>query len=216
MGSQREQFEDRESAAASLAAEISKREQLLEIDLVLAIPRGGLPLGRVIADALDAELDVIVAKKIGAPNNPEYAIGAVSSNGSVWRNEEAFRLYPDIDEAYFEDERSQKAAAARETERVYRRDRNAPELDGKSVLVVDDGVATGSTLLACLASLEQSGVETVWVAIPVGPPDTIAELEQVADGVICLRTPSTFQGVGQFYRDFSQVSDSEAIEYLKP
>lgn len=205
-------FADRTEAGAQLGKRL--REQAVDADVVLAIPRGGLPLGRAVADALEAPLDIAVAQKIGAPGNPEYAIGAVASDGSVWRNEQAFRI-TDAEEAYFEQKREEKAEAARAKAERYRGDRPAPNLAGKTVVLVDDGVATGSTARACLHLVRAADAERVVLAIPVGPPDTIEELRDLADDVVVLQEPTAFRGVGQFYRQFDQVSDEQAMRYLE-
>ncbi|AOW80891.1 phosphoribosyltransferase [Halodesulfurarchaeum formicicum] len=204
-------FRDRADAGEQLGEAL--RERGIEADLVLAIPRGGLPLGRAVADALDAPLDIAVASKIGAPGNPEYAIGAVASDGTVWRNESAIRG-TSADEAYFERERQTEMAVAREKAETYRAGRAEPELAGKVVVLVDDGVATGSTIRACLAMLDESDADRIILAVPVGPPDTIRELRSVADEVVCLQEPTSFMGVGQFYERFDQVTDEEAMAYL--
>jgi len=206
-------FTDRTDAGEQLGAALRERE--FDVDIVLAIPRGGLPLGRAVADALDVPLDIVVASKIGAADNPEYAIGAVASDGSVWRNEQAFRVTR-ADEDYFERERETEAANARRKADRYRDGREAPDLTGKTVAVVDDGVATGSTARACLRMLDATDADRVVLAVPVGPPDTIHDLEEMADEVVCLVTPSDFRGVGQFYDRFAQVSDEEAMAYLEP
>lgn len=203
-------FRNRKDAGDKLAAELVDRG--VEADVVLAIPRGGLPLGRAVADALDAPLDVVVAKKIGAPGNPEYAIGAVASDGSVWRNEDAFTR-TGADDEYFERKTQAEAENARQKADRYRGNKPDLDLSGKTVVVVDDGVATGSTMRACLGKLRGEDVERLVVAVPVGPPSTINELE--ADEVVCLETPRSFRGVGQFYDRFDQVSDEEAIAYLQ-
>ncbi|KTG13373.1 phosphoribosyltransferase [Haloferax profundi] len=204
-------FADRTEAGEMLAVELERRD--VDADIVLAVPRGGLPLGRAVADALGVPLDVVVAKKIGAPGNPEYAIGAVASDGSVWRNEEGVGWFGSDDD-YFERKREEEAENARTKAARYRGEREPPELAGKTVVVVDDGVATGSTIRACLRHVRNAGAGHIVVAIPVGPPDTIHELEELADEVVCLKTPSNFMAVGQFYRNFDQVSDKEAIAYL--
>jgi putative phosphoribosyl transferase len=205
-------FKDRTEAGKQLGEALRERE--IDVDIVLAIPRGGLPLGRAVADALDVPLDIVVASKIGAPGNPEYAIGAVARDGSVWRNEAAFRG-TGADEEYFEQEREREAENARQKADRYRDERSEPDLTGKTVAVVDDGVATGSTVRACLQMLRETDTERTVLAVPVGPPDTIHELQELADEVVCLETPSTFTGVGQFYEDFDQVSDEEAMAYLE-
>lgn len=204
-------FTDRTSAGEQLGEEL--RKQGIDADIVLAIPRGGLPLGRAVADVLSIPLDIVVASKIGAPGNPEYAIGAVASDGSVWRNEEAIQL-TGADETYFEQERRREAANAREKAERYRDGRSSPDLTGKTVAVVDDGVATGSTAKACLKYLDTTEAARIVLAVPVGPPETITELATLADDVICLITPRRFMGVGQFYDRFEQVTDEEAMAYL--
>jgi predicted phosphoribosyltransferase len=205
-------FKHRTEAGERLGEALRERD--IDVDIVLAIPRGGLPLGRAVADALDVPLDIVVASKIGAPGNPEYAIGAVASDGSVWRNEEAFRGVG-ADEAYFEQQRRTEAENARQKADRYRGERSEPDLTGKTIAVVDDGVATGSTVRASLKMLDKTDAERVVVAVPVGPPETIRELETMADEVVCLKTPEGFRGVGQFYDRFDQVSDEEAMAYLE-
>jgi len=144
-------------------------------------------------------------------SNPELAIGAVASDGSVWRNDEAFRA-TGADEEYFEREREREARNARRKAERYRGERS--DLTGKTVAVVDDGVATGSTIRACLRMLRKTDAERIVLAVPVGPPDTVHELQELADEVVCLETPSSFMEVGQFYERFDQVPDEEAMAYL--
>ncbi|WP_254841058.1 phosphoribosyltransferase [Natronomonas marina] len=205
-------FRDRTEAGERLGEALRERD--VAVDLVLAVPRGGLPVGRAVADAVGAPLDVVVASKIGAPGNPELAIGAVASDGSVWRNEAALRG-TGAGEEYFERERELEVDNARRKADRYRGDRPELDLAGKTVVVVDDGVATGSTLRACLRMLAESDADRVVVAVPVGPPDTIAELRETVDEVVCLETPGSFMGVGQFYERFDQVSDEAAMAYLE-
>ena len=205
-------FKDRTEAGKRLAEALGERG--IEADIVLAIPRGGLPLGQAVADTLDIPLDVVVAKKIGAPDNSEYAMGAVASDGSVWRNEEAFTITGG-DEVYFEQKREEEAENARRKAERYRGGRPEPDLTNKVVIVVDDGVATGSTTRACLQQLRESEADRVVLGVPVGPPETIHDLQQIADEVVCLETPSFFMGVGQFHERFEQVSDDEAMKYLR-
>ena len=205
-------FTDRTDAGERLGSEL--RERGIDADIALAIPRGGLPLGRAVADSLDVPLDIVVAKKIGAPGNPEYAVGAVASDGSVWRNERAIDGTR-TDEEYFQDQRETEAANARQKADRYRGGRSKPDLTDKTVVVVDDGVATGSTARACLERVKNSDAERIVLAVPVGPPDTIDELEETVDEVVCLEIPAGFRGVGQFYENFGQVSDEEAMAYLE-
>jgi len=204
-------FIDRTDAGRTLA---DRLEQLgVEADVVLAIPRGGLPLGRAVADRLDAPLDVVAARKVGAPGNAEYAIAAVASDGSVWRNESAIADLG-VGESYVTAGIEREREAAREKVERYRGDRPSLELAGKRVVLVDDGVATGSTAIACLRQLAAADPERVVLGVPVGPPDTIERLEREADEVVCLETPASFGAVGRFYRQFDQVSDEAAMAYL--
>lgn len=204
-------FGNRTDAGEQLAAALQDRD--IDPDVVLAIPRGGLPLGRAVADAFGVPLDVVVAKKIGAPDNPEYAIGAVATDGSVWRNEEALGSGV-ADEAYFERQREEVAQSARRKAKRYRGDRPAPDLTDKTAILVDDGVATGSTAMACLKRIHNADAARVVLAVPVGPPESIEELRDIADDVVCLETPRSFRSVGQFYERFEQVPDEEAMTYL--
>lgn len=207
-----ERFEDRTDAARRLASAL--QAEAVDADIVLAIPRGGLPLGRVVADSLGVPLDIVVASKISAPHNPEFAIGAVASDGSAWLDRETIdRL--GVDQAYVEAEREREAERARDKAERYRRGREAPDLAGRTVVVVDDGVATGSTAIAALRLVREQGADRVVLAVPVGPPDTIMALEGEADDVICVETPSSFGAVGQFYDRFDQVTDEEAKAYLR-
>lgn len=204
-------FEDRTDAGERLAEELERRD--VEADVVLGIPRGALPVARPVADALDADLSVVVARKMGAPGNPELAIGAVASDGSVWRNDALVdRL--DVSESYLERQRETEAENAREKAERYREGEGLPDLRGERVVVVDDGVATGATATACLRQVRDAGADRVILAVPVGSPESVRDLETEADEVIALRTPADFRAVGQYYREFGQVTDEEAMEYL--
>jgi predicted phosphoribosyltransferase len=203
-------FDNRTDAGEQLATELERRG--VEADVVLGIPRGALPVARPVADALGARLDVVVAQKMGAPGNPELAIGAAASDGSVWLNDDLVdRL--GVSEEYVEREAEAEAANAREKVERYRGDETL-DLTGKRVVVVDDGVATGATARACLRGVRDAGASRVVLAVPVGSPDSIDQLEAEADEVVALQTPWSFRAVGQYYRDFGQVSDEEAVAYL--
>jgi predicted phosphoribosyltransferase len=204
-------FENRTSAGERLADELERRGTAA--DVVLAIPRGGLPVGRPVADRLGAPLDVVVAKKLGLPGNPEFAIGAAASDGSVWLDEDTIERF-DVPESYVESERERAAETAREKRERYRGDRPELDLSGKRVVLVDDGIATGATARACLRYLRASGAGHVVLAVPVGPPGSLSDLESEADAVVAVETPAHFGAVGQFYRDFGQVADEEAMAYL--
>jgi putative phosphoribosyl transferase len=203
-------FRDRTAAGERLADALE--EQGVTADIVLAIPRGGLPLGRAVADRLGAPLDVVVASKIGAPNNEEYAIGAVAEDGAAWLNDGALdRL--NVSDAYLAREREREREVAAGKAATYR-DGDRPDLTGKRVVVVDDGVATGATMRACLQLVREEAPESLVVAVPVGPPDTLDELAALADEVVAVERPRNFRAVGAHYRNFAQVSDEEAMSYL--
>lgn len=204
-------FDDRTDAGERLASLLLERE--VEADIVLAIPRGGLPVGRAVADALSVPLDVVVARKMGAPGNPELAVGAVASDGTVWLNEDLIdRL--DVDDAYLGEQRERERAAAEDKLTRYRADRGPLDLDAKDVLIVDDGVATGATTTACVRQVRAAGADRVLLAVPVGPPDALSALREETDAVYAVETPASFGAVGRFYRRFDQVTDEEAMAYL--
>lgn len=204
-------FEDRLDAGDQLAEAVAARA--IDADIVLAIPRGGLPVARAVADRLVVPLDIVAAKKMGLPGNPEFAIGAAAADGSVWVNDAAIERHG-IDEAYVESERQRAAATAQEKLARYRGDRPAPDLRGETVVIVDDGVATGATARACLRQVRNAGAERVVLAVPVGSPRSLRDLAAEADEVVAVEQPAGFSAVGAHYRDFSQVSDEDARTYL--
>jgi len=204
-------FENRRAAGRRLGEALRERD--IAADIVLAIPRGGLPVARPVADALDAPLDIAVAKKIGAPSNPEFAIGAVAADGSVWLNTDVIE-HREIPRDYVASTRAEMADAARQKAQRYRDSESSPALAGKRVCLVDDGVATGATVRACIEQIRQADPERLVLAVPVGSPSAISELEALVDEVVCLEMPSDFRAVGQYYEQFEQVSDAEAMSYL--
>ena len=182
--------------------------------IVLAVPRGGVIVGYEVAKALGIPLDVIVTKKIGAPDNPELAIGAVAEDGTFILDEDlARRLF--VPEEYISEEVERMRQEIQRRLVRYRGNVPYPSLKNREVIVVDDGVATGSTLKAALRLVRSKGAKTVTVAVPVGPSNTIKELEKLADRVVCLLTPEPFYAIGQFYVDFAQTSDEEVTSLLK-
>jgi predicted phosphoribosyltransferase len=204
-------FENRLAAGERLGERLAERD--FGADVVLGIPRGGLPVARPVADALGVPLDVVVASKIGAPGNPELALGAVAADGSAWLNDTLIdRL--GVDEGYVDREREREATAASEKEARYRDADVIPDFEGSAVILVDDGLATGATAVACLRQLQEAGAERVVFAAPVGSQSALSRTERDADEVVCLDTPANFGAVGQFYRSFDQVPDEEALRYL--
>ena len=208
---------DRADAGTALAAALKKKmdENLLSgRPLVLAIPRGGVPLGRDVAAALDAELDLVVPRKLGAEGNPEYAIGAVMHDGTLYLNPEALRITGASPE-YIEEEKSREIKEAGRRLEAYRDGRREPVLSGRVVIVVDDGIATGATMIAALRWVRSRGARVVVAAAPVAPPDTVEELRREADIVVCPLTPEPFYAIGAFYENFAQVSDEEVEGILQ-
>lgn len=200
-------FDDRAEAGRHLAVALagSVRPGVL----VLGVPRGGVVVAAEVARAYDLELDVIVVRKIGAPGNPEYAVGAVDEDGHIIGG------HAGVDREYLE-----RAGEAGRTEiarrlAVYRGERPAPRIDGRDVVVVDDGVATGLTLEAALESLRRRGADRITVAVPVAAPEAAGCITAVADEFVALEIPHGFSAVGQFYRDFGQTSDAEVVALLE-
>jgi putative phosphoribosyl transferase len=205
-------FADRVNAGKSL---VSALRDLVDKDaIVLAIPRGGVVVGFEVAKALGLPLDVIIPRKIGAPGQPELAIGAVTEDGTVLLDESLVERLQVSDYYIKEESEAQKVEIQRRL-KLYRGYVPYPSLANRDVILVDDGIATGSTMKAALASVRKRGAKTVVVAIPVGPLSTITELEQEADRVVCLHTPESFYAIGQFYRDFAQTSDEEVTRLLQ-
>lgn len=204
-------FKNRTDAGQQLADVLGDHN--VEADIVVAIPRGGLPVGRVVADSLRVPLDIVAARKLGAPQNPELAVGAVAADGTVWLNESMIAELG-VEDGYVEEQiEAQRKAAIEKIER-YRGYRSPLDFEGKTVIIVDDGVATGATTIACIRQIKNAGADRVILAVPVAPSDTVEQLRSEADEVICVETPSDFGAVGQFYESFEQVSDKQAIGYL--
>lgn len=204
-------FQNRHDAGQQLADLVAER--VPDADLVLGIPRGGLPVARPVAERLNVPLDIVVAKKMGMPGNPELAIGAAASDGSAWVDDDVVERY-DIEPEYIETERKRAAETAREKIETYRDGRPEPEMAGETVVIVDDGVATGATARACLRQVTDTDAERVVLAVPVGPPESLADLASEADEVVAVGEPERFGAVGAHYREFGQVSDEEAADYL--
>ena len=195
-----------------LAERLSDRYAGRDDVVVLALPRGGVPVGYEIARELDAQLDVLVVRKLGFPQQPELAMGAIASGGvRVLHDEVASLVDPGTVERVAERERQE----LERRERAFRGDRPAIDVRGKSVILVDDGVATGSTMRAAIRALRQRGVERIVVAVPTAPPQTIEALEDEVDEIVCLMTPEPFLAIGRWYDDFSQLSDDEVKSLLE-
>jgi putative phosphoribosyl transferase len=208
-------FTDRRDAGRQLAEKLKHYEKRKEV-LILALPRGGVLPGFEIARAIGAPLDVLIVRKIGFPYQEELAIGAVSETGAVVLNQ---RIISDggVTNKYIEDEISAQKKEIDRRIRLYRGDRRLTfeEVEGQTIILVDDGVATGATMKAAIATLKEEKAKRLIVAVPVSPVETADELRAMADEFVCLHTPSDFMAVGNYYRDFTQVSDEEVAEILK-
>jgi putative phosphoribosyl transferase len=205
-------FADRVDAGRRL---VSALRGLVEKEaIVLAIPRGGVIVGYEVAKGLELPLDVIIPRKIGAPSNPELAIGAMTEDGTVLLDERLIEQLQ-VSDYYIKKETAAQKLEIQRRLKLYRGDLPYPSLANRDVIIVDDGIATGSTMKAALASVRKRGAKTVVVAIPVGPPSTITELKREADRVVCLHAPESFYAIGQFYGDFTQTLDEEVTRLLK-
>jgi putative phosphoribosyl transferase len=204
-------YRDRVDAALRLAAVLQERP--LRSPLVLAIPRGGLVLGAVLAQKLNAELDVVLSRKLRAPNNPEVAIGAVAETGQVTLNcygEENHKEW----EKHIAQETEDQLQLIAHRKRFFREVRPHACVHGRSVIVTDDGIATGSTMLAALQVIRSQEPYEVLVAVPVAAPDRLKEVGAYCDEVVCPHAPEHFWAIGSFYLDFRQVSDEEVLLLL--
>jgi putative phosphoribosyl transferase len=180
--------------------------------VVLALPRGGVPVGLEVARALGAPLDVVVVRKLGAPGHPEFAVGAIAP-GAVYVDRSIVRQLG-VPPAYLEEVTAAEARELARRELAYRGGRPPLDVGGRVVILVDDGLATGATIRAALASLRQRGPARVVLAAPVGAPETIARLREVADEIVCLETPPDFRAVSLAYDNFDPTSDAEVMRCL--
>jgi predicted phosphoribosyltransferase len=205
-------FRNREEAARLLALKLKGRR--LREPLVLAIPRGGVVTGAVLADELGADLDVVLSRKLRAPEQLEFALGALSEDGRVYLNPDAEMILDLLAGYLAQEQRLQAAEIARRAARI-RAVRPREPIAGRSVIVTDDGIATGSTMIAALQTVRAQKPRELIVAVPVAPPDRLAEVRQWCDDVVCLMSPPEFRAVGQFYLDFAPVEDGEVLDLLR-
>lgn len=204
-------FRDRDEAASRLAQRLKAYQG--KNPLILAIPRGAVPMAKIIADKLGGEFDVVLVRKLRAPHQPELAIGSVNESGWTYLSDYA-ELYGGSRD-YIESEKRLQMETIRQRRVQYTPVRPPIDPAGRIVIVIDDGLATGATMISALHGLRASKPAKLICAVPVAPPDTLDKVADMADEVVCLEAPQFFQAVGQFYQHFPQVDDDEVIEILK-
>ena len=205
-------FYNREDAALRLANRL--KDRALRDPLVLAIPRGGVIIGAVLAHELGADLDAVLSRKLRAPAQPELAIGAISEQGQVYLNEHAEEVLG-FDGSYLAEERRHQLAEIAWRKALYRKVRPPAPVKGRSVIITDDGIATGSTMIAALRTTRAQNPHELIVAVPVASPERLEEVERWCDEVVCLYAPESFWAIGQFYEDFTQVDDEQVVDLLR-
>ncbi|HYB03959.1 MAG TPA: phosphoribosyltransferase [Nitrososphaerales archaeon] len=204
-------FRDRKEVGQLLADRIRKLN--IKNPIVLAIPRGGVPVAREIALAIRAPLDLVITRKIGFPGEPEYAIGAVTQEGHIIVDHQTVSRMG-VTEKYLKEEAERQTKEIQSRMERYRGETSYPDLKGKDVIIVDDGIATGNTILAAIESVRRKNPASIILAIGVAPPDAIRKLTKSVDSVICLDTPEPFFSIGEFYVSFEQVDDDEVQRIL--
>ena len=205
-------FASRIEAARQLATALSRYQG--RNPLVLAIPRGAIGMGRVLADELRGELDVVLVHKLGAPYSGEFAVGAIDETG--WTYVAPYAAEAGADEIYLEEEKHRQLDMLRKRRARYTPTRPPVDPAGRIVIVVDDGLATGATMIAALHAARSKGPARLICAVPVAAPDSLEQVRPYADEMVCLDAPEGFHAVGQFYREFRQVEDDEVIALLAP
>jgi putative phosphoribosyl transferase len=206
-------LKDRTDAGRRLAQKLAAYAD--EAPVVVTLPRGGVPVGYEVARALEAPLDIIVVRKIGAPGQRELGIGALvdGDHPETVLNEELLRLI-DVSREYLDREIKLELKEIRRRETVYRKGHPAIALGGRTVLVVDDGIATGGSIRAALRGIRRRGARKIVLAVPIAAAETLQSLRAETDEIVCLESPESFGAIGEFYRDFSQTSDDEVIALL--
>ena len=205
-------FRDRRHAGRVLAEHLREYADRNDV-IVLALPRGGVPVAYEVATALHLPLDVFVVRKLGVPGYPELAMGAIASGGVQVLNDDVVSQLP-YAEQWVAHVANEERKELQRRELFYRNTRSRPDLRGKTIILIDDGLATGATMRAAARALKQQGVAHLVVAVPVASPETCDELRGEVDHIVCAFTPASFAGVGQFYEDFLQTSDDEVRALL--
>lgn len=206
-------FSNREEAGKILGAKIKEKGYVKDC-IALGIPRGGVIVAKEVAESINCKLDIIIPRKLRAPFNPELAFGAISSDDSLVIDESLVSLL-NISDEYIKQEKQTQLDEIKRRRIKYKKGKPLPYVKGKIVILVDDGIATGATMKAGVISIRKEEPEKVVVAVPVASPQSVEELREMADEVICLYAPAYFAAVGQFYMEFPQTSDDEVIEVLE-
>lgn len=207
-------FPDRVQAGRALAERLAAEDADWKGALVLALPRGGVPVAYEVANRLGLELDILVVRKLGTPGNRELAMGAIASGGVRVMNEDIVRyarVSPAAIDATIEDE----SLELRRREQAYLGDRPRPSVQGRTVILIDDGLATGATMRAAIEAVRLQGASSITVAAPVAAPETVAQLEEMADRVICLYQPAQLYAIGRWYLNFDQTTDQQVQDLLQ-
>lgn len=209
------EFKDRENAGRRLAEEIAKQVDKLDLKeaIALALPRGGVPIAYEVAKELQIPLDVVISRKIGAPFNPEFAVGAISEGGETYLDKDTLRSLS-IDNSTLESIIETEKEELKRRIETYRKGKSLPNLKGKTVLLIDDGLATGATAQAALKHLKRLHPKKVIFCIPVGAFSSVNEIKDKVDQVICILKPKALSAVGMYYQNFGQTSDEKVIELL--
>jgi predicted phosphoribosyltransferase len=206
-------FPDRKEAGRLLGESLKNLAWSKENPVVLGILRGGIIVAREVARILESQLDIILSRKISAPLNPELALGAISENGDSFLNEEIVGR-TDTPSSYIDEQKEGQLQIIKERIEYFRKGFPKIKLTGRQVIVVDDGVATGATMVATIWSVKRENPRKLVVALPVGPEDSLRQLSEEVDSVICLRVPELFSAVGQFYSKFEQTGDEEVLQII--
>ncbi|MCQ4263141.1 phosphoribosyltransferase [Stutzerimonas stutzeri] len=206
-------FPDRVQAGEALAERLAQDGSWRDA-LVLALPRGGVPVAFEVAQRLGLKLDILVVRKLGVPGNPELAMGAIASGGVRVMNDDIVH-YIHISRAEIDGTIAQETHELLRREQAYRSDRPLPAIEGRAVILVDDGLATGATMRAAVQAVRKMGAGSITVAVPVAAPDSVAQLEPLADRIVCLYLPHDLYAIGRWYQNFDQTSDRQVMELLQ-
>lgn len=206
-------FQDRADAGLKLIPQLEKYKSRKDV-VVLGLARGGMVVAHAVANGLNVPLDVIIVRKIGAPENEELAIGAIAETGEGIFNDSVIEVLG-VSPRYIEEEVSKQKKIAQQRVALYRGNKQGLEVKGKSVVLVDDGIATGASMRVAIRSVRARGAKEIILAVPVGAPEALKQMEKEVDKIVCLYSPTSFHAVGQFYREFDQTEDREIIDLLR-